>query len=354
MIKNTIKSTNLICSLTLLSFALFVSVNSEISHAAEPAKAKSLKVHNNAKPIEKITPEYPALASRRKLQGWVVADIDVAEDGTVAKVNVLNSFGEDVFIEAGVEALQNVTYKVKNNKSTQYMSNVRVDFAKNGKRPLSASFGRKYKKINEMLNKDELTEALSELESISFDKLDNIQEVNVALSLWALYGRKTDNKHLQLHYLKQMNFNKNRDNADFMFGMLKQQIVLQVGFNHLIGVKRTFDELKNLKPAKRYLPAFKKVIKQVDAMTYGTKNITIPARIIQHDTWRHALARKKFSIANATGNINKVSLRCANGLKEYPQGKLTKLSLPKRWSNCYVDIVGDTDTSFDLIEHPLN
>lgn len=277
-------------------------------------------------------------------------------EGRVTKAHMIESFGGEQFINAAQETIKTWQYKPKKLKDTpvaQYATNVKVEFKKGGKRKISGEFGaRKYNKISNLISDGEFDDALNALKKLDFEKLENMQEINLSLSLWGQYAKAIGDKELQLAYLEKMNLNTDKDDEKFMFSSLREKLILQFEYKRLINIKRTFSELKKVKVAKPYLPAFQKVMDQVDALADSDRELMVPGKIILADKWRHALARKSFSVQSESGSIEAASLRCNNKLKSLPLNKLSSVKIPNHWSNCYLDILGGRGTAFTVIEHP--
>jgi protein TonB len=68
---------------------------------------------SDARPIVRINPEYPAVASRDRIEGWVELSFSIDESGAVRNVNVTNSEPKRIFDRAAKRALQRWKYQAK-------------------------------------------------------------------------------------------------------------------------------------------------------------------------------------------------------------------------------------------------
>jgi TonB family protein len=340
-------------NLSRLSASFMVLIVSVLG-ASVHTQAAELKVGSNPAVKDKPKIESPSSAARKKQQGWVVFDLDIDPEGKVSKAHLVESFGNDVFVEAATDAVKTWQHKPKKSKGQpveQFATNVRVDFSKGGKRPISSGFGaRKYNKIVKLLSEGKLDNAHKALKKLDFEDLENYAEINLALSLWANYAKAAGDKVLQLSYLEKMALNASRDEEKFVFSSLRERLILQLELNHLVNAKRTFRELKRLKIAKPYLPAFEKAVKQADVKAFSAEDLAVPGKIMHGKKWRHAPARKALSITNVAGKIDAVSLRCSNKVKSVSLKRLGSVKIPNHWSNCYLDVEADLGTSFTVTE----
>jgi hypothetical protein len=63
--------------------------------------------------------------------------------------------------------------------------------------------------------------------------------------------------------------------------------------------------------------------------------------------------RRSFSIAEVSGSIDSVSIRCDRGTRRYdtyPDGAVWQV--PESWGECGVYIKGESGTRFTFEEHP--
>jgi protein TonB len=80
---------------------------------AKDSKFTGFNQASDARPIVRINPEYPAVASRDGIEGWVVLSFSIDESGAVRNVNVTNSEPKRIFDRAAKRALQRWKYQAK-------------------------------------------------------------------------------------------------------------------------------------------------------------------------------------------------------------------------------------------------
>ena len=64
-------------------------------------------------PIVRISPQYPAQAAMRGIEGWVLLQFDITEKGTVTNISILDSNPPRVFDKEAVRAVRKWRYRPK-------------------------------------------------------------------------------------------------------------------------------------------------------------------------------------------------------------------------------------------------
>jgi len=69
------------------------------------------KLSNTLKPIVRINPQYPQEAAKAGVEGWVILEFGVSQNGTVENIRVTASHPESIFDEAAKRAVAKWRYK---------------------------------------------------------------------------------------------------------------------------------------------------------------------------------------------------------------------------------------------------
>ncbi len=64
-------------------------------------------------PLFRVPPEYPSIATRRHIEGWVKVEFTVKTDGTVDNAVVISAEPEEIFNEAALTAIKKWKFKEK-------------------------------------------------------------------------------------------------------------------------------------------------------------------------------------------------------------------------------------------------
>lgn len=112
----------------LLSASLFVLIFSGLVFSEEPARlsnsSKAVKI------IKKVAPTYPAEAKKQKIQGTVVLDVTVDEQGKVVETKVIKSVDSSLE-EAAIKAMKQWEYAplIVDGKPKAFIVSVTFNFA---------------------------------------------------------------------------------------------------------------------------------------------------------------------------------------------------------------------------------
>lgn len=109
----------------------FTQVKLSLPSASTELKDVRYKTNHDARPIVRISPKYPIIASQKGVEGWVKLAFDINKLGEVVNIRVVDSNPKRVFDKAAKQALKRWKYKAKSvNGTTVYQSNqsVQLDF----------------------------------------------------------------------------------------------------------------------------------------------------------------------------------------------------------------------------------
>jgi hypothetical protein len=68
--------------------------------------------------------------------------------------------------------------------------------------------------------------------------------------------------------------------------------------------------------------------------------------------WYYKPARRTFSFANLSGNVESFEARCENQRIQGAVEAGTKWTLAPEWGSCRVFVFGDDEATFEFVEHP--
>ena len=109
----------------------FTQVKLSLPSASTELKDVRNQTNHDARPIVRISPKYPIIASQKGVEGWVKLAFDINKLGEVVNIRVVDSNPKRVFDKAAKQALKRWKYKAKSvNGTTVYQSNqsVQLDF----------------------------------------------------------------------------------------------------------------------------------------------------------------------------------------------------------------------------------
>ncbi|MDH3759166.1 MAG: hypothetical protein OES93_15040, partial [Gammaproteobacteria bacterium] len=95
------------------------------------------------------------------------------------------------------------------------------------------------------------------------------------------------------------------------------------------------------------------------ALVDGDENIVAQAAIYNPcdcdagtPLWYYKPARRTFSFANLSGNVERFEARCENRRVQGPVEVGTEWALAPEWGSCRVFVFGDDGATFEFVEHP--
>lgn len=70
-------------------------------------------VSSGVVPISRVEAEYPAIAKRREIEGWVKIEFSITPDGSVENAVVVDAEPENIFNESAITAIEQWKFKAK-------------------------------------------------------------------------------------------------------------------------------------------------------------------------------------------------------------------------------------------------
>ena len=96
---------------TLLTLILSVSLLSGITLANQQTPTVNTNKVNEASPVLRIEPKYPIAAAQQNIEGSVLLQFDINQDGSTANIKVIKAEPEHTFDKVAITALEQWRYK---------------------------------------------------------------------------------------------------------------------------------------------------------------------------------------------------------------------------------------------------
>ena len=87
--------------------------NTPATNNSQPPATANASTSSSVIPLFRVPPEYPSVATRRHIEGWVKIEFTVKTDGTVDNAVVISAEPEDIFNEAALAAIKKWKFKEK-------------------------------------------------------------------------------------------------------------------------------------------------------------------------------------------------------------------------------------------------
>ncbi|WP_394221280.1 TonB family protein [Alteromonas gracilis] len=101
---------NKVLAAGVLSIAALLTVNTALANGPSAPEKSEAKI-NEASPVKRVPPIYPAEAAEKNVEGFVVLSFDITETGATDNVKVVKSKPEGVFEKSAKVALKQWEYK---------------------------------------------------------------------------------------------------------------------------------------------------------------------------------------------------------------------------------------------------
>ncbi len=96
----------------IIFFALaLVSCASIEPESYKAAPSIELFDHEAAEAIELSPPLFPTQAAKRGIEGWVLFELELDEDGKPEKITVVDSYPGETFVTVSTDAIEHSTFK---------------------------------------------------------------------------------------------------------------------------------------------------------------------------------------------------------------------------------------------------
>ena len=87
--------------------------NTPAPNNSQPPTTANASTSSSVIPLFRVPPEYPTVATKRHIEGWVKIEFTVKTDGTVDNAVVISAEPEDIFNEAALAAIKKWKFKEK-------------------------------------------------------------------------------------------------------------------------------------------------------------------------------------------------------------------------------------------------
>ena len=189
-------------------------------------------------------------------------------------------------------------------------------------------------------------------------KLRDDKQFNGMESAWfwmleADFAREKKQPKAELKHIKRA-INTDKDGKllgkNNYLTMLQQRFVLEIQFAKYADALATFENIKNQDNSAKTVEHLQQYASQVEQLLSGDNPIVVAGKIGKGGNWWHTLSRSSFAFNNVQGEVDRLELRCNNKRETYTFADDSTWTIPKKWGQCSVLVVGDKDADFNLLE----
>ncbi|WP_299773534.1 energy transducer TonB [uncultured Pseudoteredinibacter sp.] len=336
-------------NLYFLSFLLF----SQLSYSNESSNGlyeppQSLSTHKLS---------YPKKELSLGREGSVIVSYVVNTDGSVTDAVIVDSEGGVGFEKHALKYIRKAKFiPAKLNGVSIKSSNQKhkLTWALNsGRRGVSKKFLAKYRTLQIQLSNNQLEEYAKTISGFEEKLVKNTEERAWFSLLQANYYRLVGDKDSYLTYLNRtLSYESPQIPKKMHSSAIASLYSEQVKQRKYVEAFETAERISSKYNKHPMLDEILKHKAKVVASLEKTQVITTSGKISTSERpWHHSLYRRHIGVEVTEGKLNKMDIRCdrkATTIEITSQAQSWKI--PKSWGHCVVQLWGDRDSRFRLLE----
>lgn len=291
-------------------------------------------------------------------EGWVIVNFMVDEEGQAFEPMVVDSMGDDQFIDAALTALDDSTFSpasvsgmpITSSKTLRYT--FVLEGHEDGARP---AFVSRLSRLTRFINDDEQDSARAELERLEEDGAHSLYEdayLNLARYYYAVrYGSPVD----QMTFLGRALFFDDADSYETYLpenAALKlwpQLFVLQAQNRWFAEALDTYEIIAHI-GADDAEAALADAASHIRELAADDTSYAVSARTNPSGSWSIVLFKDEFYLTNLEANIGELKLRCDQRYVFFDFEADTQYKIPPQFGRCELEVLGDANAGFDLVQ----
>ncbi|GGD58079.1 TonB family protein [Lacimicrobium alkaliphilum] len=313
-----------------------------------------LSEQQNGEPIERDPPKYPRSEARAGKEGWVRVDFVVDKQGEVVDAVVLDSSGVAGFEREALRAVRRWQYEpaLVDGEPVQQCYKVQLDFALHKQRQgVTRRFASRIRAIQELLENQQLEEAKDRLDELRERPQWNLTEDGWYWMIDGLYQQAVGNVEQQIRSFKRVTGISARRLPDVQLRYVLQRLfVLQVSQNQFTEALSTYEKLQQVPDSEELIATMAPYVEQIRQIVDSDQPLFVSARINERRYWYHHLSRSGFQLAEVSGTLNTLEVRCERQLQTFKAVSDVSWQIPPSWGECRVKIKGKPGSEFKLVE----
>lgn len=319
---------------------------------------------NSAEVLSQEPPEYPGARVRRGQEGWARMAYVIAPSGSATDPLIIDSSGGQAFEDMAREVTGDWRFAPLDTavERPDNLVNIRWEIEK-GRDKATSNFMRRYIRIVTHLRAEEYEEARSRVDSAHKIGGWNLYESTM---LWLMTGRVEGAEgnlagklecYRRAHRLSEKIRLKREDRVE----LLEKIFELEYRFGQYAEALGTYAQLETFLGKDAMNEEIEAFSAELRAKIDGNDAITAQATIYNPcdceagvPLWYYNPARRTFSFANLSGNVESFEARCEYHRVQGPVEAGTEWTLAPEWGSCRVFVFGDDGATFEFVEHPTD
>ncbi len=312
-------------------------------------------------PVSQAAPDYPSRV-RSGQEGWVRVNFIITAGGKAADPIIMNSVGGVVFEDSVMERVPEWRFEPTGEALVDNTTDIRFEIH-DGRDLATSNFLRRYRRIVRHLFNEEFLEARTSVNQAAEIGGWNLYESTM---LWLMIGRVEGAEGDSTGKLDAYRRALGVSNANSLDGedrreLLRRLFELEMEHSQFAAADRTLRLLRRETGSEADLEKISGLVADLERNLAGDAAITARATIANpgggnegRPLWTYVPARRTFSFAALSGNVERFEVRCERDRLEGPVEAGKAWSLPKGARDCRVFVFGEQGASFGFVEHNEN
>lgn len=308
-------------------------------------------------PVSQASPDYPSKV-RSGQEGWVRVNFMITADGKAANPIIVSSVGGAVFEESVIARVPEWRFESTGEELASYTTEIRFEIH-DGRDLATSNFLRRYRRIVRHLFNEEIMEARTSVDQAAEIGGWNLYESTM---LWLMIGRVEGAEGNSMRKLDAYRRALGVSNARSLDGedrreLLRNLFELEMEQAQYAAAKRTLQQLRRKPGSKADLEKIAELVVLLEDNLASDAAIAARAALYNpgggadgQPLWTYVPARRTFSFAALSGNVERFEVRCERDRLEGPVEAGKAWSLPKSASDCRVFVFGEQGASFEFVE----
>ena len=351
---------------SLISLVVSLAVCS-VAAAQDGGELEASSKYTPASILDRRNPTYPQAALSSGKEGWVVLSFVVSPAGEVTEPMIEDSSGVEAFERAALRSIEGWKYTPATQDGQpveQAMVKTMIVFAlqDNPDGGASSAFVSKYRRIARLINDGDFAAAEPLITELEFGERKNLYED--AWFWWSKYvylsaSGSSDTAEMLRCLQRAVGYEREYLAPDQFVAAAERLMVAHARALDASAAIATFERLRDAKTARRsdnyegaianLQPAYDRLVELVN----GEQILATKAAVGEFDYWVHDLLRRSFSLADISGRLDVLDIRCERGTRRYHAVPADTIwTVPQSWGKCGAYIKGERGTTFAFQEYP--
>jgi TonB family protein len=315
-----------------------------------------------ATPVEQAAPAFPASQAKSGQEGWVRMHFVVTPEGAAIDPIIVDSNGGPAFEAEAREAAAAWRFVPPESGTEDAHNLVNIRSEVTGSRDSATKgFRREHQRI--------VLDLVHERNEAAREKMDELYasggfNTYEATMLWLMMGRvegveNNDAGKLECYRRALAVSTRSTLRVENKLGLLEKVFQLEDQFGLYAAALQTFHTLTAASgdtPVNEELAA-----RAAEIQSLVDSNADLVARATVYNPcdceagrplWYYKPARRTFSFANLSGNVESFEARCEHQRVKGPVEAGSEWALAPEWGSCRIFVFGDDGATFEFIEHP--